>query len=219
MLLELVSQLGESVSPATMIGQVSRVLYGFLDTPFGEQRITDIARRSGLPKATVSRIVAELVDQHLLEHSGAGIRVGHLILRTGRECDPPAGVAAVVIDSHERSSQFDQTNDSLGHSGRNRGGVHSDSVRKNRPSLGVSCRGRLPAHATAVGKVMLAFASHTRRRWTSCDRAAAPWAAAHRRPCWTSGRTAGHSEHRHRSRTGRVRARNRVRGNTHSDQW
>ena len=152
-------QVADSVSPATMIGRVARVLSGFVESSTDEQRITDIARRSGLPKATVSRIVAELIDQNLLERSGSAVRLGIRFFELGQRAARPQELRRLSVT---RMLDLRNTTRRTVHLAVLDGAevvyvaiLHG----KDPPPMASRIGGRLPAHATAVGKALLAFAA------------------------------------------------------------
>ncbi len=119
--------------------------------------ISELARRCGLPKSTVHRTVRELVRLRLLEHDGTQLRLGMLLFelgqlvprqRTLREAALPyledlreathATVHLAVLDGIEV--------------------VYVEILRgREPPPLPSRVGGRLPAHATGVGKAILAF--------------------------------------------------------------
>lgn len=79
------SQWNDAVS---VIDRVTLVLdcFGSDDTRLG---VSEIARRSNLPKSTVSRLVAELVQHRYLERDGNGVRLGLRLFELGELAAQP----------------------------------------------------------------------------------------------------------------------------------
>ncbi len=142
-------------SPASILSKAFDVLGAFGP----EQRVltlTEIARASGLPKSTVHRLIGRLTALGVIEAHGAGFKVGLPMRRFA---------AAMPIESLRQSA--------LPHLGSlhhwSRRHVHLAALRGNRvvfvermmvsghdlPSADPGTD--LPAHATALGKVLLAF--------------------------------------------------------------
>ncbi|MFF8098462.1 IclR family transcriptional regulator [Streptomyces sp. NPDC016640] len=48
-----------------------------------EVQLSELARRTGLPKPTVHRLIKELVDQGFLERGRRGLRLGHMLFLLG----------------------------------------------------------------------------------------------------------------------------------------
>jgi len=67
----------------SMVGRTAVVLavFDLVHTPLG---LSEIARRSALPKATVHRLAGQLVDHGFLERDGDGYRLGVLLFELGQ---------------------------------------------------------------------------------------------------------------------------------------
>ncbi len=122
-----------------------------------ELGISELARRTGLAKSTVHRLVLELLRCGLLEREGAAVRLGLRLFELGqlvqrrqslREAAWPfmtdlctatgATVQLAVLDGSDV--------------------VYLEIlVGRDAPDLPSRVGGRVPAHATAVGKAILAF--------------------------------------------------------------
>ncbi|HHV22517.1 MAG TPA: IclR family transcriptional regulator [Propionibacterium sp.] len=116
---------------------------------------TELARRTGLSKATGHRIVQEMVNLGILERSDAGVRIGLRMFEIGQlvPLHSPLRVAALpfLTDLAETTG----------------GAMHLAVLEGNdvvyleivNPIKGLSSRpgGRLPAQATAAGWAILAF--------------------------------------------------------------
>lgn len=123
--------------------------------------VVELSRRTGLPKSTVSRLVGELVDAHLLERDGHAVRLGVRLFelgeRAGRPRDLRRAAAAPLSDLHRATGHtvhlavlegVDVVYISLLH------GRHG-------PPIPSRVGGRMPAYATGVGKAMLAYAEQS----------------------------------------------------------
>jgi DNA-binding IclR family transcriptional regulator len=119
----------------------------------------ELARRTGLPKSTVHRMTRALVAEGLLEEEGTGVRLGLRLFEIGqrvprrrllREAALPfmsdlreavrQTVHLAVLDGHEV--------------------VYIEILAApGGPVLPSEIGGRLPAHATGVGKAILAFSA------------------------------------------------------------
>lgn len=141
-------------SPPSILAKAFAVLETF-DSNRRVLSLTDIARRSGLPKSTVHRLLARLTELGAIEHHNNGYRIGLSLFRIG--ITPPAismrDLATPVLAALYRSSgmpvalavlrQFDV--------------IILESVHLPYKPAGASVAGsRFPANCTALGKVLLA---------------------------------------------------------------
>jgi IclR family transcriptional regulator, acetate operon repressor len=149
---------GPATGPVSVVERAMSLLAAF-DLEHTELGIAELARRSRLPKSTVHRTVGELVRLRLLEQDGTRLRLGMRLFelgqlvprqRTLREAALPFmedlreathhAVHLAVLDGIEV--------------------VYVEILRGRDPQpLPSRVGGRLPAHATGVGKAMLAFSS------------------------------------------------------------
>lgn len=141
--------------PDSAVARVAAVL-GAFDMQHAELRVSEIARRSGLPKSTTSRLVRDLVDYGFLERDGASLHFGTRLFECGELASRHRNLRAIALpymaDLREATRQT----------------VHLavlDGVEvvyveilnsKNAPRMPSRVGGRLPAHASAVGKALLA---------------------------------------------------------------
>jgi DNA-binding IclR family transcriptional regulator len=144
---------GESV-----LSRVVRVLdaFGAGDTTL---RVTDISARTGLHVATVSRLVAEMVDQGLLTRGpDRGVRVGVRLWELASRASPTLSLRQAAMpfleDLHAVVGHHVQL-----------GVLEGSEVlfveRLSAPNAVVNytrIAGRLPLHASSSGLVLLAFA-------------------------------------------------------------
>ncbi|MFE5895951.1 IclR family transcriptional regulator [Streptomyces sp. NPDC056488] len=134
--------MGESVA-----GRLFSVLDAFEGGGPVALRLTDIAARTGLPAPTALRMVRELVAWGGLERGADGTyRLGLRLRALGAAAPCPRGLLDAALPALR----------ALGA----RTGGHADvAVLQGPPAGGVLCLvsgERLPAHATAYGKVLLA---------------------------------------------------------------
>ena len=129
---------------------------------FGENdhglRISELAARADLPKSTVSRLVSTLVRQRYLERDGPVIHLGLRLFELGQLAQEPRelrGVASPFIaDLRNTTGETVSLAIPDGHE------VVCIALMRGRSSAALTrIGGRLPAHATALGKTMLAFGS------------------------------------------------------------
>lgn len=140
-----------------MISRVSEVLRAFQ----GSDRVlgvSEIARRTGIPKPSVSRIVTEMVSTGLLERDGDHVRLGLRLFELGQQAARPIDLRKLALPS--MTELLNATGQTVhlavleGHEV-----VYVQILRsRNTPPLPSRVGGRLPAYATGVGKALLAFA-------------------------------------------------------------
>jgi DNA-binding IclR family transcriptional regulator len=127
----------------------------------GEARLTltEIGRRTGLPLATAHRLVAELVRLHGLEREEGGTyRIGVRLWEIGSLAPIRGGLRELAMPFMEDLYEATHENIQLAV----RIGLQAMILEKisGRDSVQIVTRvgGRLPLHATGVGKVLLAYA-------------------------------------------------------------
>lgn len=122
--------------------------------------LAELARRTGIPKGTAHRLIAELADLGFLERVGTGLRLGMPLFELGQLAPQQRGIreaaAPYLADLREATEET----------------VHLavldhvdvvylqkiDGLRT--PRVPTRIGGRMPAHATAVGKAILAHSPH-----------------------------------------------------------
>ncbi|GAB2985295.1 IclR family transcriptional regulator [Amycolatopsis acidiphila] len=146
---------GTSAAPS-VLDRVLAILGAF----DGESRplgTSELARRTGLAKSTVHRLVCALVTHGLLERHGDGVVLGlrlfELAERVPRQHDLREAALPYMADLRAATRQtvhlavLDGTEV-----------VYVEILRsRDAPPLPSRVGGRLPAHATGVGKAILAF--------------------------------------------------------------
>jgi IclR family transcriptional regulator, acetate operon repressor len=152
----------------SVVGRAFRLLDAFAEDPSGPSRhprltlapeltLTQLARRTGVPKGSLHRLLGQLVALDAVERWGNSYRLSlHMVELAGLS---PLGqlretALPFMIDLHQRT---DQTI----HLGVLRGTdiVYVDRIHGHR-SVNCPTRvgGRMPAYCTGLGKSMLAFA-------------------------------------------------------------
>jgi DNA-binding IclR family transcriptional regulator len=143
--------------PVSMVERMTLVLDAF-DVASPRLTLTELTARTGLPRSTTHRILEQLVELRWLEHSGQSYALGMRALELG----------GLAVAHHELR---DIATPLLGELHQRTGAVASlvvldrrDVVFVDRYGRGLSSDvvtrvgGRAPAHATAAGKAMLAWA-------------------------------------------------------------
>lgn len=141
-----------------MVGRVAEIFGAFnhIEQSLG---VSELARRTGLPKSTVYRIAKELVGHRLLERAGDEFRLGLRLFELGEQAAPRKNLrdAALPFMADLREATCQTVHLAVLE---DRDVVYIEILRqRSAPRLPSRVGGRLPAHATAVGKAILAFSS------------------------------------------------------------
>jgi len=118
--------------------------------------VSELARRANLPKSTVSRIVADLVEQRFLEREGDKLYLGIRLFELGQTVQRPRELRTLALPV------MTELRNLTGHTVQlailEGADVVVIAVVRGRPAPKPLGRvgGRLPAHATALGKAILA---------------------------------------------------------------
>lgn len=121
-----------------------------------ELSISELARRSGIPKSTTHRLVTDLVNWGALERGPRGVRLGVHLLELGHLVPAQRLREIAVPFAHNLNEVTHLTSNLAIRDGRDILYVEkiaSQSLRVPHSRAG----GRLPMHCTALGKAMLAF--------------------------------------------------------------
>lgn len=124
----------------------------------GALGISELARRTCLPKTTVHRLARHLVEHGLLERAGTSVRLGLKLFEIGQLAARQRGL---VDAARPLLADLREATRNTVHLAVLEGTevVYLDVQRgPDAPRLPSRIGGRLPAHATGVGKAMLAFA-------------------------------------------------------------
>lgn len=175
----------------TVTGRVFAILDAFAP---GEARLTltQISRLSGLPIATTHRLTAELVRLGGLEREPGGTyRIGTRMWEIGSLAPVRGGLRELAIQYMEDLYEATHANVQLAVL-RGLDALFLEKI-SGRESIRIVTRvgGRLPLHATGVGKVLLAYAAARRLRRDRCPRPRSDHAQHDRRPrgcvaAWTA---------------------------------
>jgi DNA-binding IclR family transcriptional regulator len=143
-----------------VLDRMTRILEAF-DQDDGGLGISELAQRAGLPKSTVSRVVGTLVRERYLERQGRLIHIGLRVFELGQLAHQPRELrtAALPVMAHLRNETGQNVHLAI-RDGREMVCVAAMRGRCAPPSR-VRTGGRLPVHATALGKAALAQAAPT----------------------------------------------------------
>jgi DNA-binding IclR family transcriptional regulator len=128
--------------------------------------LTEISRLSGLPLSTAHRLTIEMLSWRLLARDPDGgytIAMPLRLMDIAKRSPDLRDVAGATMDDLSRATGASTRVGLLG----NRNVVYIEKFRVDGPVSDFSPAATLPAHATAIGKILLAFSpSRRRRRWT-----------------------------------------------------
>ncbi|KZB88218.1 IclR family transcriptional regulator [Amycolatopsis regifaucium] len=119
--------------------------------------VSELARRTGLAKSTVHRLTGHLVSTGLLERDGSALRLGLKLFEIGQLAVRRRGL---VEAARPYLADLREATRNTVHLAVLEGTevVYLDILRgPDAPSLPSRIGGRFPAHATGVGKAILAF--------------------------------------------------------------
>ena len=139
----------------SVIDRVTLVLGAFRaeDVRLG---VSELARRANLPKSTVSRLVAELVEHRYLERDGTGVRPGLRLFELGELAAQPKQLRALALatmaDLHDATGQTVALGILQGAEVLVIGVIRG----RNAPRLPFRVGGRIPAGSSALGIALLA---------------------------------------------------------------
>jgi IclR family acetate operon transcriptional repressor len=160
------------VPPASVLDRVLAVL-DTVKASGGSISITELSAQTRMPKSTVSRLTAALVDQRYLERTDAGVALGLRLFELGSRASLPrrlrAAAAPVMRDLGDR------TGERIGLWVQSDADMVSISALPGRlPMLPTRAGMHSPALTTASGKAFLAFCDDR----VTVDRVSAPLAVA-----------------------------------------
>lgn len=142
--------------PSSVLGKVQLLLSAFESGAF-QLGLTELSRRSGVPKASAYRLAQELVQWGLLERRGESYQLGIRIFELGQRV--PASAVLRSVARPLLTDLFTTTRATIHLSVLD--GTHVLYLEKIAGEANVHSHsrvgGRLPASCTATGKVLLAF--------------------------------------------------------------
>jgi DNA-binding IclR family transcriptional regulator len=125
------------------------------DTVLG---LAELSRRTGIPKPTAHRLLAELASWNIVERTPEGIRLGMGLFELGQLAPLQRGLREAA--GPFLADLFEATHETVHLAVPD--GVEVVYVQKlpglRGPKIGSRVGGRMPAYCTGVGKAMLAFA-------------------------------------------------------------
>ncbi|UYP18890.1 IclR family transcriptional regulator [Rhodococcus sp. Z13] len=147
---------GQQVDTNTVLGKVVTVLWAFTADDHGLP-LAELARRTGLPKATLHRIANDLVAVRLLDRDESGYRLSGQLFELGLRASLERGLLEVAIPFME--DLYERTHETV-HLGVPEGTevVYVSKIGGHRPaSIPSRIGGRMPMYCTGIGKALLAF--------------------------------------------------------------
>lgn len=144
--------------PVSVLGRATAVLSAF-DVEHPVLGVSELARQTGLAKSTVHRLAAELVGLGLLDHDdgGDGYRLGMRLFELGELVPTHRSLSDAALPIMEDLRAATQARIHLAVL-QGIDVVYVEILGGFGLDLASRTGGRLPAHATGVGKVMLAYA-------------------------------------------------------------
>ncbi|NKE60489.1 IclR family transcriptional regulator [Lentzea sp. PSKA42] len=143
--------------PNTLLGKVMSVLNAF-GADDDELGFAELGRRTGLSKSTLHRLMGDLVDARLLDRGPRGYRLGGHLFQLGIRASVERRLVEVAIPYLE--DLYERTHETV-HLGLREGHevVYAAKIGGHRQATSPSrLGGRMPLHATAIGKALLAHA-------------------------------------------------------------
>jgi len=146
-------------APHTVFGRALEIIGTFAAAPEAGLTLTGIAQRSGLPMTTVHRLVGRLEEERLLERDGDGrYRVGLRLWELGLLAPRPQGLRRAALPVLEDLYEVAHQNVQLMVLDGTAVVVVERLSARDAVRLAGRTGGRLPAHATSGGIVLLAAA-------------------------------------------------------------
>src|SRR5690349_1097392 len=141
----------------TVLGKAMVVLSAFTADDHGVG-FAELQRRTGLPKATLHRLLTELVEVRLLDRDDSRYRLGRQLFELGMRASVERGLIEVAVPFME--DLYERTHETV-HLGVREGTevVYVTKIGGHRQASSPSrIGGRMPLHCTAIGKALLAHA-------------------------------------------------------------
>ncbi len=140
----------------SVLDRVTAVLEAFGEHDEG-LGVSELARRANLPKSTVSRIAADLVGQRFLDRDGDMLYLGVRLFELGQTVEQPRSLRRFALPV--MTDLRDATGQTVHLAVLEGTDVVFIAILRGEPTASPLARvgGRIPAHATALGKAILAF--------------------------------------------------------------
>ena len=151
-----------SLDRSSVLGKVLMVLEAFAADDAGVS-FAELQRRTGLPKATLHRIAGDLVTARLLSRVDGDFHLGSHLFELGMRASVERTLLEVATPFLE--DLYERTHETV-HLGLREGSevVYVAKFGGHRQARSPSrIGGRLPVHATAIGKALLAWADEPDR--------------------------------------------------------
>lgn len=142
----------------SMISRVSDILMAYQHDERA-MTVSELGRRAGIPKASASRIIAELVEYGFLERTDNDVRLGIRMFELGQQASRPTDLRKFALP---HMTELMKATGQTVHLAVLEGTevVYVQILRsRSTPPLPSRLGGRLPAYATGVGKALLAHSS------------------------------------------------------------
>jgi IclR family acetate operon transcriptional repressor len=148
---------GERNTFDSVIGRAAALL-GSFDAKHLTLGISELSRRSGLPKSTTARLAAELTTHGFLERAaGSDLKLGNKLFELGELASGQRKLREVALPYMADLRQVSRQTVHLAVLV-DTDVMYVEIVRsRNAPRMPSEVGGRLPAHAAGVGKALLAF--------------------------------------------------------------
>ncbi|MGF6884600.1 DNA-binding IclR family transcriptional regulator [Nocardia sp. GAS34] len=150
------------IDGTTVLGKVMAALESF-SIDDGALSLAEIGRRTGIPKGTLHRVLADMVAVRLLERTEAGYRLGGYLFELGMRASVERSLLEVAIPFlEELNGRIHETV----HLGILDGTdvVYLTKIGGRRQASAPSrIGGRMPVHCTAIGKMLLAYVDRSLR--------------------------------------------------------
>ncbi|GAA2719450.1 IclR family transcriptional regulator [Actinocorallia aurantiaca] len=144
------------VDTRSVLGKVAAVLYAFTADDHGVG-LAELGRRTGIPKGTLHRVLAGMVEVRLLDRTGDGYRLSGQVFQLGMRASVERGLIEVATPFME--DLYERTHETV-HLGVLEGTevVYVSKIGGHRQAVSPSrIGGRMPLYCTAIGKALLAL--------------------------------------------------------------
>lgn len=140
-----------------MISRVAQILDAYQHDE-RSMTVSELGRRTGIPKASTSRITTEMVGHGLLERDGDQLRLGIRLFELGQQASRPTDLRKLAFP--HMTELMRATGQTVHLAVLDGPDVVYIQILRSRttPPLPSRVGGRLPAYATGVGKALLAYA-------------------------------------------------------------
>lgn len=151
-----------TLEPSTVLGKALTVLEAFAADDYGVG-FAELQQRTGLPKATLHRVAGDLVKARLLTRIDGDYHLGSHLFELGMRASVERTLLEVATPFLE--DLYERTRETV-HLGLREGAevVYVAKVGGHHQVRSPSrIGGRMPVHATAIGKALLAWANESER--------------------------------------------------------